>query len=76
LITLTIFAEEYKLWSFSLQFSPASSPSFLIGQNILLHTLFSNAVNPCSISWLAERITSFSRRTLPHWVSKKELRLD
>jgi hypothetical protein len=64
LITLTILGEEYKPYSSSLcSFCQTPVTLSLLGQNILLSTLFSNTLNLCSS--LNVRETRFHTHTKP-----------
>jgi hypothetical protein len=48
LITVTIFSEEYKLWSSPFCNFLRDQSSSLLGPNILLNTLFSKTLSLCS----------------------------
>jgi len=56
---LAIYGEEYKLWSFSLcNFLHPPVTSSILGLNILLCTLFSDTLNPCSSQCDRPNLTS------------------
>jgi hypothetical protein len=55
-ITLSVFHEEYKLWSFSLcRFLHPPVTSSLFGPNILLSMLFTNTLNVCSFLYVRDQ---------------------
>jgi hypothetical protein len=61
LITLTILGEEYKPCSSSLcSFLQPPITSSLLGQNILLSTLFSNTLNLCSSLNVRDKVIQFN----------------
>jgi len=68
LITLIIFGEACKLWSFSLcsLFQPPTTSSFL-GPNILLSTLFLNTLNLCSSHSERDQISHPYKTTGKHY---------